>query len=232
MELLKSKVRIDENYKPSLKQDYINYFNRAMAFAQTNYHDELEKVARANFTKISPGRFFEEYLWCITYAAEDPHRASKIFPELSKVAAPYSHSFWDLNNFPKQEKMEPKVVPLLGMKKFQSIHKCADIISRGIKLFGWDKYRDNFLDCPERLVVLPGLSISMSKTLSRNIGIFDDVISSTRLYHLALHWGFDDTVQMCRAIQYKVPIQLKLIELILWYASSTFDLQEHNISET
>lgn len=54
MELLKSKIIIDENYRPSLDLDYMEFFNRAMVFAQTNYKEELERVSKINFRKLSP----------------------------------------------------------------------------------------------------------------------------------------------------------------------------------
>jgi hypothetical protein len=221
MEFLKSNVTIDPNYKPSLDMSYMDYFNRALSFSQTNYHDQIQKVINTKFNKISPTNFYEEYAWTLySNSAEGP---IKDFPPLSKELSPFYHSFWDLNNFPKVESVKNNIMKVMhDEKKFEALYRCADIINRGIKLFGWDNYRNNYLDCPEKLSALPMIGFRGAYQLSRNIGVTTELISSDRLYHLAEYWKFESPTALCVAIQKYVPMQLKIIELILWYASATF----------
>lgn len=58
MELLKSNIIIDEKYKPTLDMGYLDFFNRAFAFAQTNYQEQLDRVAKMHFSRITPTAFF------------------------------------------------------------------------------------------------------------------------------------------------------------------------------
>lgn len=223
MELLKANPIIDQKYKPSMDQSYMDYFNRALAFAQTNYNEQLEKASKTHFFKLSPTRFFEEYAWCVSIIETDIDNMSELFLQLSKKLTPFYNSFWDLNNVPSVEDVQD-ILPLLNNeKKFKAIYDCAGIINRGIKLFGWDRYKDNFLNTPERLCVLPMIGILGAKRLSRNIGLSSEVISSAQLHRLAVHWGFTDSKELCTAIQQKIAMQAHVIEMILWYAAHTFD---------
>lgn len=223
MEFLKSNVIIDPNYKPSLQMSYIDYFNRALVFAQTNYQDQIQKVIKTQFLKLSPTHFYEEYAWCV-YCCDGTHTgAYQKFPPLAQALSPFYHSFWDLNNFPKRDAIKDSVMTTIDSeKKFDALYQCADTINRGIKLFGWDTYRNRFLDCPEKLCVLPMIGLNGANQLSRNIGVTSELVSGDRLYHLAKHWSFENSTDMCKKIQKHVPMQLKIIELILWYSTATF----------
>lgn len=75
MELLKSNPIIDEGYKPSRNLKYIDYFNRAISFAQTNYTDQLKRVYNTSFQSMTPTFFFEEYVWCLIGGQDDPYSA-------------------------------------------------------------------------------------------------------------------------------------------------------------
>lgn len=220
MELLKSKVIIDENYRPSLDLDYMEFFNRAMVFAQTNYKEELERVTKLNFRKLSPTVFFEEYVWSVCCTKQDVKEVSLYFEALKKAISPYMHSFWDLNSFPKEEQTKEAIVALCHSEdKFKAIHHCASIINRGIKLFTWEKYRNNFLNTPEKLSVLPMLGINGANHLFSNITVSSDVVKFPRLYDLAKHWGFSSATELYMEINKRIVLPLRIIELILWYAS-------------
>jgi len=224
MELLKSNVIIDDNYKPTLDLGYLDYFNRAMVFAQTNYQEQITKIANTNFRTITPTSFFEEYVWCLSCVDADAAKVSEFFPRLSKGLVRFYNSFWDLNNFPSQDEMKDWIVNVNNNeKKFNQLYGCASIINRGIKLFGWDEYKHNFLSSQEKLCVLPGIGASGAQHLSRNVGISHQVISSAQLQLLANHWGFPDSAALCSTIQKNIAMQPKVIEMVLWYAAHTFD---------
>ena len=223
MELLKSNTIIDNNYKPTLDLGYVDYFNRALVFAQTNYQEQLDKVAKSNFRRITPTAFFEEYVWCLSCVDSNPETVSKFFPELSRQLVLFYNSFWDLNNFPKEEIVKNWIVNVnKSEKKFEQLYRCANIINRGIKLFGWEEYKDNFLNSPEKLCVLPGIGATGACHLSRNVGIWNDVISSSQLQELATHWGFENSQMLCLSLQKHFALQLKVIDMVLWYAVHTF----------
>jgi hypothetical protein len=223
MELLKTNLIIDQKYKPSLELSYLDYFNRAMVFAQTNYQDELDKVAKTQFSKISPTRFFEEYVWAICCLKSSIEDSSRIFLKLSKELKPYYNSFWDLTSFPKSEELKNTLSDILeNQDKVNAIINTASIINKGIKLYGWEFYRSNFLDASAKLTALPMLGIMGARQLSRGTGSSQEVVGNVRLHKLATHWNFEDSRALCEGIQKYVPMQLKIIELILWYTVFTF----------
>jgi hypothetical protein len=222
MELLKTNLIIDQKYKPTLELSYLDYFNRAMVFAQTNYQDNLEKVSKTQFPKLSPTRFFEEYVWSVCCLHSTIEESSELFLKLSKKLEPYYHSFWDLNSFPKSDELKNTLLAIVdNNQKVDAIINTASIINKGIKLYGWEFYRDNFLNTSIKLTALPMLGIVSTRRLSRNIGSCE-VVGNIRLHKLATHWNFEDSISLCEAIQKHVPMQLKIIELILWYTVTTF----------
>lgn len=220
MEFLKANPIINLEYQPALSQSYIDYFNRAMVFAQTNYNDQITKISKVSFRKMSPTSFLEEYTWIISCTDKEPLEVSGYFLSLSKSLQPFYQSFWDLNNFPKEEISKAKE---FTKDKYDAIHHTASIMNRGIKLFGWDKYRDNFLNTPGKLCALPLLQIGGAKHLSRNVGSNNELLESQRLYPLVKRWGFDSSEELCKSIQKHVPMSLKVIEMILWYSAVTFE---------
>lgn len=223
MELLKSNPVIDKAYKPELKQDYINYFSRALKFGQTNYQDELTKASRVHFKSLSATTFLEEYAGAMLSTKLNIHEFEE-YPKLIKSLAPYCHAFWDLNNFPTKDKMEGIFQKFnLSDEQFSSIHKTASIVSQGIRLFGWDRYRNNFLSSPGKLTALPGLGLTGAKVLSINIGGEYDPDSYQCLHNLALRFKFRHAEEMCKTLQKNFPMSIRTIGTILWYSTNTFE---------
>lgn len=230
MELIKSNLIIDKNYQPSIEQDYIEYFNRALLFTQTNYQERLERLAKLNFTKLSPTIFFEEYVWCVSCVGLNFKTVSKFFPTLSKELIPLYRSFSDIYNFPSENSFREASLKIFHNEdKINAILKCAHIMNNGIKLFGWEKYKDNFLNETNKLEALPFIGPINSKHLARNIGLSSDIMEGAHLNRLAVRWGFDSVNALCQDIQKRINLPLKVIGLILWYTAATFGT---NISET
>jgi len=224
MELLKSNLIIDPEYKPSLNMSYMDYFNRAMAFTQTNYHDRLVKTINTNFSKLSPTIFYEEYTWSVLCLDNNFLEASQLIPNVINRIALLGQSFWNLNSFPKTEDIKPKIMAIIhDEKKFNALYSCAETMNSGIKLFGWDTYKHNFLNSPAKLCVLPAIGVMGAKQLSRNIGATHDIVGFPCIQKLATHWGFEDATALCTDISKRVCMQPKIIEVILWYAAMTFD---------
>jgi hypothetical protein len=223
MEILKPDPVIDDNYKPSMDMSYQDYFNRAMVFAQTNYNDQLAKLANTHFKKMAPTAFFEEYVWCVCNAGLGSKTVSKYFPTLVKELQPYRASFWDLTSFPTSEAMLVKLMPLVhNQAKCQAVQQGAYIVHNGIRLFGWDNYRDNFLSSTKKLQALPMIGPLNSIQLGRNIGFIQSIGGGAHLVRMASRWGFDSPEALCKEIAKHVVLQPRVIGLILWYAGSTF----------
>lgn len=224
MELLKSNPIIDKSYIPSAKMKHIDYFNRALKFAQTNYNDHLVKISRLHPRSVTSAFFFEEYVYALLSTNESIYKLPNYFNKLIHALKPYQSSFWDLNNFPSEEKMQD-VFEEFYVEKDQrkSIHDAAYIINQGVKLFGWDDYRNNFLNCYSKLAVLPGLGLAGAKRLDSNIGGMYCPDDNQKLYDLAISLGFEDAKALCMAIQKHFQMSWRTIGTILWYSVVTFD---------
>ena len=221
---LQSEVIIDPDYRPSLTMDYMQYFTRALNFAQTNYPDQLTKLANLHFRRIVPTIFFESYTWNICNIKSDNLTVSQFFPQVREQIHRHSH-FSDVgsNSF-KQDFMYEKTLPIIGdPEKCQAICKTANIINQGIKLFGWSRYRDNFLSTPQKLQVLPLINETNSLTLGFDLG-FNKQICNSGFYlrKMATCWNFKSVEHMCDSIAERVVLQPRVIALILWYAGYHF----------
>lgn len=229
MEIIKTNLVIDNNYQPSIDQDQTLYFNRAFAFVQTNYQDQLDRFAKISLNKLSPTVFFEEYVWRICCLESSIKEASKVYPLLSKKIIPLYGSFSLMHKLPELENIRDSLLNFLDNEKVEAIIRCAQIVHNGIKLFGWDFYKDNYLNTSQKLEALPLMDSISSKYLASNIGLTQDVMESKCLNGLAIRWGFDNVSMLCQNIKQHFNLSLKVISLILWYTVITF---ETNISET
>lgn len=219
MQIIKSKLVIDDNYKPSLNQDYFSFFQRAMVFAQTNYNQELTRVNNINFIKLSPIIFFEEYCWEICMIDSTNEEVSSYIYDLLDAISPLCHAFLD-NNF--IDEINPNQLTLLkDEQKIQAIIKTWKIMLNGIKLFYWDDYKDNFLSSVQKLSILPLMNQERAERLSDCI-CGTKYFGGPRLRYLAKHWGFGDPLALCQNIQKSVNMKVQVIGIILLYAFITF----------
>lgn len=228
MELLKFDVIIGPTYKPDMNLSYLDYFNRALVFAQTNYHDTLNKITKSNFSKISPTFFFEEYVWNVLNIGITVSQASKLFIEISNYLPIFYDNFRETSSFPTEDSINNSMLPVLQDDvKLHAIYNCAQIINRGIKLFDWDLYKKEYLNTVEKLNILPLIGMYEANLLARSIGVSFNVIERPPLHSLATNWKFDSVTELCMAIQKNVPLQLKVIEVVLWYSAITFNTNPH-----
>lgn len=208
MEFLKSNIIIDPNYIPSINgSSYLDYFNRALSFAQTNYSDQIRNAINIQFTSLSPAIFFKEYI------------ANTVLRDYQTCA---EHSKNLCDDFLTLTTKEVEAYPGLTSEFIYSVNRAKYIINSGIKLFGWKCYRNFFLDSVDKLKVLPLIEDYNSKMIGKNIGIFD-VLELNRLDKLANHFNFENTKVLCLEIRKHIVTLPKVIELVLWYATHTFN---------
>jgi hypothetical protein len=222
MEILKDSLIVDKNYLPKLSYNHIDYFNRAMAFAQTNYQDELVKINKTNFYKMTPNFFFNEYIWCICCAGINVKTASIIVKKVQYQAEPLYHLFYSNNIIEVSEVRDNLLSALNNPVKVDAIIKTAKIIKDAINLFDWSDYKNNYLISPKTLCALPMIGEKNNRHLAKNIGL-PVVVGGKHMQTLIDNWGFVSTEEMCRAIQKHFPsIKISIIGMILWYSMVTF----------
>lgn len=221
MRLIKDNPIIDPLFVPNQYMDYTQYFSRAMLFAQTNYHQELSRLANAYFKKLVPTTFFSECVWNICCVNSNAKDVSGYIKMLNNELLPYYHAFADEESFDTQKLMIDTMATFIDEGKVKAIIDAAQIISEGISLFTWKRYRDNFLNTSKKLQALPMINESNVVSLSFDIGLhtsFDDPVLET----MADHWKFISAEEMCKALAQQFVMQPREIGLVLWYAYEHF----------
>lgn len=221
MQIIKSNLIIDNNYKPSLDQDYFTFFQRAMVFAQTNYGKELARINEVNFIELSPIIFFEEYCWEICLINSNDEEVSSYIYNLLDIISPLCHAFLDDNFIGKIDVNEDLLKLLQNEEKVLAINTTWKIILNGIRLFGWDDYKKHFLSSPQNLSILSSMNQEKAERLSDCI-CGSKYFGGPRLRNLAKHWGFQDPLSVCESIKKLVNMKVQVIGAILLYAFITF----------
>ena len=223
MEFVKSEIIVDPDFIPSLKMDYVRYFSRALTFVQANYPEQLTKLANTHFHKMVPTTFIENYVWTICNVGNNNSTASEVFSRLQKEISYFLSPFASKSNS-REEEIYDKFLPILGdSEKCRALCKTFYIITQGIRLFGWERYRNNFLSNPQKLQALPMIDEANSLSLGFNLGFKNYICNSGDfLQKMATCWNFESVEQMCNKIAQGVALQPRVIGLILWYAGYHF----------
>jgi len=225
MEIYKNKQEliIEPNYKPNINDSLIDYFNKSLVFAQTNYKQQIESVVRANFGKLSPTIFLEQYAWCLYCSNMKVNTVSSFFPSILIEIRKLYPSIRDPNHPIQKEEFSKNILAICkNKKKMQALLDTIIIVQNGIRLFGWDKYKHNFISTPDKIAALPYMGKVNSRHLSRNIGLIKDVCGGVHMNRLCSRWGFNSPIELCQEIQKHVLLRLQVIELILWLSASNF----------
>ena len=85
----------------------------------------------------------------------------------------------------------------------------------------WPKFRQDHLSSPELLQDLPFIGPVTRYHLARNIGLLECVKPDLHLVRMADHWGYPDCISMCEDVR-PDGMPLGIVDLIFWYAASTF----------
>lgn len=231
IEVLKDHPIVDENYKPSLSLGYQDYFSRAMLFAQSNYQENLVKISNIHWGKITPTFFYQEYAWSVCSLGIGPKLAIKFFPQfLNEIGTLYYQGVRSPRdkNFPRREETIAKSLSIVqDEEKCQALWEGANIIVQGTTLYGWDRYRLNFLSTTKKLQVFPMIGPATAQQLAKNIGLHKDMFAGDpHLTRMASRWGFQSPEALCTCIAKHVVLQPRVIGQILWYAGAHFGVDE------
>jgi hypothetical protein len=219
----KSELIIDKSYKPDINLGLMDYFNRSLVFAQTNYQSEIDKLSRARFSKLTPTSFLDEYAWCVYCYGKNERNVCKFFSLILQVMHKKYEVFRDINTSINVDEFISELLSIYKNKsKANAIIKTILIVNNGIKLFNWEEYRDNFLNTPDKLTIFPYIDDTNMLYLAKNIGLVKKVFGGNHLNKLSERWGFSDPNALCKEIQKRFKLDILSIELILWYSAETF----------
>lgn len=223
MEIHKDLRQID-NYEPNLNDSPTEYFEKSLVFVKEFYQDKLNYYLSLEFDKVVPDYFFSEYIWVVHATGFSAKAVGKMMPRLSKAYGPY-HTLCNKT----EKEMFKDVLPVCNhLAKARAVWETSKILSSEIKNSSWTQFRNEKLSSPQLLQKLPYIGKITCFHLARNIGILESVKPDLHLVRMANKWGFSDCNKMCEEIQEghleksgeKLP--LGIIDLVLWYAASTF----------
>lgn len=220
----KHKINIDKSNPPSLDDNHLTYFGKAMAFAQNNYQEEIDRISKTSFDNLDCRTFFREYVWCVYTSGFNAKVVSKFYDHVM-VAYSGLQAFAcnDTSVTPNTALITVEALKYCNNKrKVLSIIKMAEMLRAGCEEYGWNDYKELFLSSPEKLAKLPFVGKITCFHLARNIGLLNHVKPDLHLVRLADNWGFPSPDALCKDIAKHYMLPLGIIDLILWYSASTF----------
>jgi hypothetical protein len=206
------------------------YFRKARAFAEKHYWDEMVRIWSTKFEDVSPGFFFMEYIWVVHATGFNAKVVAKMLPRLTAAyGIGADGTGWDKLGREHADQVLKRVLPVCNNpQKAKAVHNTAYSMCKAMfplspddPVVTWEEFRKERLSTPELLTRLPYVGKITCHHLARNLGQLDSVKPDLHLVRLAAHWGFEDCTKMCEAMR-PPEMPLGIVDLILWYASSTF----------
>lgn len=213
-----------ESWRPDLDKGPDRYFLQAWSFAREFYEDELERISSVKLEDVDSDFFFREYVWVVHATGFSAKAVGKFMPRLMDAYGPWR----DLGSDPDYMTRVSKVCN--NPQKASAVSSMAKAMRMAEITCGWEEYRKDNLSSVELLQKLPYIGKVTCYHLGRNIGLLDCVKPDLHLVRLAEHWGFKSCEEMCRSMQKLADpersMPLGIVDLILWYAASTFGTLE------
>ena len=206
------------------------YWRKARKFAEKHYGDEMVRIWSTSFDKVTPHFFFLECVWVIHATGFNAKVVSSLLPRLKMAyGLGADGTGWDvLARTPEQEMLD-RVLPVCNNpQKARAVRIIATLMHEAmfpedgnVLPKTWEEFRAERLSTPALLAKLPYIGKVTCHHLARNIGILSSVKPDLHLVRLAEHWGFESCDDMCEAMR-PPGWPLGIVDLVLWYASSTF----------
>ncbi len=204
-------------FKPDLESGAKAYFDKAWAFTQKFYADQVRQISSVKFKDVTPEHFFSEFVWVVHATGFSAKAVGKFMPRLMSAYGPWETLAWTTSDIVVRRVSAVVNNP----QKIKAVHAMAGRMAAGIKAQDWTVWRNENLDAPEKLSKLPYIGKVTCFHLGRNIGLLDCVKPDLHLIRMAKHWGYKTCEEMCRAVQPE-GVPLGIVDLAFWYAASTF----------
>ncbi len=208
--------------KLSLDMDVREYFGGARKFAETNYKETIDRISNTDFKHLSSTTFFTEYVWCVYVSGFRAKTISKIWQRLLDC-----YINLDLDGEQRHggsiDKLKQRAMAIFANeRKVDAIIRCGTMIREAHNAIGWQRFRNEQLSTPELLQELPFIGPITCYHLARNIGLLQYVKPDVHLLRMAQKWGYESPQKMCDYLGQSYGLKPGIVDLILWYAASTF----------
>ncbi len=217
-------------YEPSIGDGPVEYFKKARIFAEKFYWEDMVRIWGTKFKEVNPNFFFMEYVFVVHATGFNAAVVAKMLPRLIPAyGLRPDGGGWDvLAREPEIFTLDRVLLVCNNPQKAKAVRRMAKMmadamfpVDRASPVRTWEEYRDQELSSPELLTRLPYVGKVTCHHLARNLGLLDSVKPDLHLIRLADNWGFKDCVAMCEAMR-PPEMPLGIVDLILWYAASTF----------
>jgi endonuclease III len=197
-----------------------DYFVDARKFAEANYGETITRISNTKVDDLLPSRFFEEYVWCVYVSGFRASTISKIWDRLMDC---YRELRWRTPNPPEKiADIKVRVMDIFANeRKVNAVIRCAGMIQANER-DEWRQWRQEHLSTPEKLQELPFIGKIACYHLARNIGLLQYVKPDVHLERMAKHWQYESPQVMCEHLGKLHGLEPGIVDLILWYAASTF----------
>jgi len=198
------------------------YFSNARKFVENNYLDQLNYFRGLRPEHITENKFIDEYVW-VVYASG--FNASVLSKKWDKLKSIYSQIYIDLG-----------FTSLFSYDIEKSLKEACELINRRDKAgsivrvlteldsIGYAAFRNKYLSNLDSMMDLPFIGPTTKYHLGRNLGI-DCVKPDVHLVRMAEYFGFSTPLAMCEYLGTNYNERIGVVDLILWYAASTFGTQ-------
>lgn len=219
----RKKLILSEDERPPLDLGPVSYFRKALEFSERNYGPELKAAASVRIEDLTPEYFFKEYMWVVHATGFSASVVGKLVPRLSVAYGP-----WFVLGTREFDVVWDRISPVCANRlKCEAIWKMATLMVENIGPDGskWDDFKKSRLSDLGSLHKLPFIGPITCRHLGRNIGMLECVKPDLHLIRLASHFGFETCEEMCEAMRPE-GMPLGIVDLVLWYAASTFGTTE------
>lgn len=218
-------------YEPSVNDGPIEYFKKARIFSEKFYWEDMVRIWGTKFKEVQPNFFFMEYVFVVHATGFNAAVVASMLPRLIPAYGLRGDGGgWDVMAREPEAVTLSRVLPVCNNpQKAKAVRRMAEIMADAMfskdteaPVRTWEEFRDKELSSPELLTKLPYVGKVTCHHLARNLGLLDSVKPDLHLIRLADHWGFNgDCTAMCEAVR-PPEMPLGIVDLILWYAASTF----------
>jgi hypothetical protein len=207
-----------EAFQPDISDGPRAYFEKALAFANFFYGDEVKRISAVCLENVTPDFFYHEYVWVVHATGFSAKAVGSFLPKLMKA-----YGEWDeCGKQPFSRVMKRVKLVCNNPQKAKAIHSTAQRMVKELRSEDWNDWKIRNLSDVSKIGELPYIGKITRYHLGRNIGLLDCVKPDLHLVRMAEHWGFKDCEEMCRAMRKDDDIPLGIVDLALWYAASTF----------
>lgn len=205
-----------EKYSVLPNSLFIDHYNKAKAFTLEFYKDTFDKYLSLEFSNTTPQKFFEEVVWVVHASGFSAKAVGKFIP---RIMVKYG-TVADCANTPI-DYLISEVAPVCNNPaKIKAVWESSRMIMDGVNTDDWRGWLLKSFTKAEDFTKFPFIGGVTCYHISRNLGFLDSVKPDLHLNRLADHYGFDDAKSMCEATKDSIP--LGLVDLCLWYHSSSF----------